>query len=103
RPARCGDASGRPFWALWQGWLFRVLVVSSLLAGVLGPMLYFEFSYVADLATRGASGEQRLLGLYAVIRGWLNVGVLAIQIFGTSGCRWLRPLRRSSTCSAWPD
>ena len=84
RPVRREDASGRRFWALWQGWLFRVLVVSSLLAGVLGPMLYFEFSYVADLATRGASGEQRLLGLYAVIRGWLNVGVLAIQMFGTS-------------------
>src|SRR5207302_106506 len=41
-------------------------------------------SYVADLATRGASGEQRLLALYAVIRGWMNVGVLAIQVFGTS-------------------
>src|SRR5262249_46679075 len=79
-----GDGSDGRFGALWQGWLFRVLVVSSLLAGVLGPMLYFEFSYVADLATRGASGEQRLLGLYAVVRGWLNVGVLTIQMFGTS-------------------
>jgi hypothetical protein len=28
------------------------------LAGVLGPMLYFGFPYVADLVTRGASGEQ---------------------------------------------
>ncbi|TMA52127.1 MAG: hypothetical protein E6J76_08150 [Deltaproteobacteria bacterium] len=84
RPARREDTVGRRFWALWHGWLFRVLVVSSLLAGVLGPMLYFEFSYVADLATRGASGEQRLLALYAVIRGWMNVGVLAIQVFGTS-------------------
>jgi AAA family ATP:ADP antiporter len=78
------DADGRSFWALWQTWLFRVLVVSSLLAGALGPMLYFQFSYVADLATRGPAAEQRLLDLYAVIRGWINVGVLAVQMFGTS-------------------
>jgi AAA family ATP:ADP antiporter len=84
RPMRREDLVARRFWVLWKGWFFRVLVVSALLSGVLGPMLYFEFSYVADLATRGASGEQRLLALYAVIRGWMNVGVLAIQIFGTS-------------------
>ena len=84
RPARPEDPARPRFWSLWQGWFFRVLLLSSLLAGVLGPMLYFEFSYVADLATRGASGEQRLLALYAVIRGWMNVGVLAIQVFGTS-------------------
>src|SRR5262245_844709 len=79
----------RRFWPLWEGGLFRLLVVSSLLAGMLGPMLYFEFSYVADLATRGAAGEQRLLDLYAVIRGWINVGVLAIQLVGTSAVfRW---------------
>ncbi|TMA44611.1 MAG: MFS transporter [Deltaproteobacteria bacterium] len=84
RPARREDTASRRLRGLWRGGLFRVLVVSSLLAGVLGPMLYFEFSYVADLATRGASGEQRLLALYAVIRGWMNVGVLAIQVFGTS-------------------
>jgi hypothetical protein len=84
------EAAARRFRSLWQGWLFRVLVVSSLLAGMLGPMLYFEFSYVADLATRGATGEQRLLDLYSVIRGWINVGVLAIQVIGTSALfRWL--------------
>jgi len=82
--ARREEPAVRRFWLLWQRWIFRLLVVSSLLAGVLGPMLYFEFSYVADLATRGATGEQRLLGLYAVIRGWINVGVLAIQVVGTS-------------------
>ncbi|HXJ36942.1 MAG TPA: cyclic nucleotide-binding domain-containing protein [Candidatus Eisenbacteria bacterium] len=90
RAARREDTAHRRFWVLWRGWLFRVLVVSSLLAGVLGPMLYFEFSYVADLATRGATGEQRLLDLYAVIRGWINVGVLALQVLGTSALfRWL--------------
>src|SRR5262249_41082166 len=78
------ESAVRHLRSLWQRWIFRLLVVSSLLAGVLGPMLYFEFSYVADLATRGATGEQRLLGLYAVIRGWINVGVLAIQLVGTS-------------------
>ena len=84
------EAAARRFRSLWQGWLFRVLVVSSLLAGMLGPMLYFEFSYVADLATHGATGEQRLLDLYAVIRGWINVGVLAIQVIGTSALfRWI--------------
>jgi AAA family ATP:ADP antiporter len=74
----------RRFRRLWDGWLFRVLVLSAFLGGVLGPMLYFQFSYVADLATQGSSGEQRLLDLYAAIRGWINVGVLAIQVVGTS-------------------
>jgi AAA family ATP:ADP antiporter len=74
----------RRFRRLWDGWLFRVLVLSAFLGGLLGPMLYFQFSYVADLATQGSAGEQRLLDLYAVIRGWINVGVLAIQVIGTS-------------------
>jgi CRP-like cAMP-binding protein len=72
------------FASLWEGWLFRVLVLSAFFAGVLGPMLYFQFSYVADLATKGSAGEQRLLDLYSVIRGWINVGVLAVQVIGTS-------------------
>jgi AAA family ATP:ADP antiporter len=80
----------RRFQELWRGWLFRLLVITSLLAGALGPMLYFQFSYVADLATRGATGEQRLLALYAVIRGWINIGVLAVQLLGTSALfRWV--------------
>jgi AAA family ATP:ADP antiporter len=74
----------RRFQRLWDGWLFRVLVLSAFLGGVLGPVLYYQFSYVADLATKGSSGEQRLLELYAVVRGWINVGVLAIQLVGTS-------------------
>jgi AAA family ATP:ADP antiporter len=72
------------FRSLWDGWLFRVLVLSAFCAGVLGPMLYFQFSYVADLATKGSAGEQRLLDLYSAIRGWINVGVLAVQMIGTS-------------------
>jgi hypothetical protein len=72
----------RPLWR--EGRLFHLLVVSALLCGVLGPMLYFQFSYVADLATQGSNGEQRLLDLYARFRGWINVGVLATQLVGTS-------------------
>ena len=49
-----------PIWR--ESRLFRILAVSALLCGVLGPMLYFQFSYVADQATRGADGELRLLG-----------------------------------------
>lgn len=78
------DDAGRRLGPLWRaGNLFKVLVIASLLAGILGPILYFEFAYVADRATQGSGGEQRLLDLYAVFRGWLNVGVLLIQIVGT--------------------
>ena len=68
----------RTFWR--ESSLFRVMVGISFLAGVLGPMLYFEFSRAADLATRTADGEQRLLALYGQLRGWINVGVLAVQV-----------------------
>lgn len=70
---------------LWRGSrLFRILAVSALLCGALGPMLYFQFSYVADRATQGASGELQLLSLYAAFRGWLNVAVLILQLLGTA-------------------
>jgi AAA family ATP:ADP antiporter len=73
------------FRSLWEeGWLFRALAFGSVLSGILGPMLYFQFSYVADLATQGATGEQRLLSLYAQLRGWINVAVLLVQLIGTS-------------------
>ncbi len=78
------DDASRRLVPLWRaGALFRVLVLASLLAGILGPILYFEFAYVADQATQGQGGEQRLLDLYALFRGWLNVGVLLIQVVGT--------------------
>lgn len=67
---------------LWrESWLLRTLVVSAVLSGAVGPMLYFQFSYVADLATRGEGGEERLLSLYAQLRGWLAIGVLLTQIW----------------------
>jgi len=70
-----------PLRSIWQGSsLFRALVCTSFLAGMLGPMLYYEFSSAADLATRTADGEQKLLELYGLLRGWINVGVLALQI-----------------------
>ncbi|HEY2772547.1 MAG TPA: cyclic nucleotide-binding domain-containing protein [Candidatus Binatia bacterium] len=64
--------------------LFRVLVCTSFLAGVLGPVLYFEFSLAADMATRFPEGEQRLLSLYGLLRGWINVGVLLLQLVGSA-------------------
>lgn len=72
----------RAFWS--QSALFRVLVGTSFLAGLLGPMLYFEFSVAADLATRTVDGEQRLLALYGALRGWINVGVLVVQVAGSA-------------------
>ncbi len=73
------------FGLLWQeSRLFQLLVFSALLAGTLGPMLYFQFSYIVDLATRGSNGEMRLLDVYAKLRGFINVGVLVMQLVGTS-------------------
>jgi hypothetical protein len=73
------------FGPLWRdNRLFRLLAVSALLGGCLGPMLYFQFSYVVDLATRGSNGEMRLLELYAKVRGGINAGVLCMQLIGTT-------------------
>jgi CRP-like cAMP-binding protein len=72
--------------ALWrESWLFRTLAISALLCGAVGPMLYFQFSYVADMATRGSGGEEKLLALYGQVRGWLQLGVLVSQL-------WLAPV-----------
>jgi AAA family ATP:ADP antiporter len=60
--------------------LFRLLFVTAVCAGLLGPMLYFQFSYVANLATQGAGGEQKLMEFYAQFRGWIGVGVLGVQL-----------------------
>lgn len=79
--APAGPASRPTLRELWaESSLFRVLVGSAFLAGVLGPMLYFEFSRAADLATQVPDGEQELLELYGLLRGWINVGVLAVQV-----------------------
>jgi hypothetical protein len=66
---------------LWRtSQLFRLLVVSTLCSGLVAPMLYYQFSYVADLATAGAGGEHRLLSFYARFRGWINTGALLLQL-----------------------
>jgi Cyclic nucleotide-binding domain len=70
-----------PLWR--QSRLFRLLALSALLAGTLGPMLYFQFSYIVDVATRGSNAEMRLLDVYAKLRGFINVGVLGMQLLGT--------------------
>ena len=87
RTRRAGDVPRAiallvPLWR--ESRLFRILAVSALLCGALGPMLYFQFSYAADRATQGANAELQLLSLYAAFRGWLNVAVLALQLLGTA-------------------
>jgi len=52
-----------PIWR--ESRLFRILALGALLGGTLGPMLYFQFSYIVDAATHGTNGEMRLLDLYA--------------------------------------
>lgn len=93
-PARLTHTAQRPvahvaplarFGPLWrESRLFRVLAFGSLLGGTLGPMLYFQFSYIVDAATHGHNGEMRLLDLYAKLRGFINAGVLAMQLVGTA-------------------
>ncbi len=73
------------FLGLWRdNALFRILLLVGLASGLLGPILYFQFSYVADLATAGADGEERLLALYAQVRGWLSIAILIAQLVATS-------------------
>jgi hypothetical protein len=70
--------------------LFRLVFVSVLCSGLLGPMLYFQFSYVADLATQGVEAEQQLLSFYARFRGWIHVVMLIIQLGVSSRLyRWM--------------
>jgi len=67
---------------LWrESTLFRLLVVTLFCGGLLGPALYYQFSFVADAATSGPEGEQRLLDLFAQFRGWLNVAMLGTQLW----------------------
>lgn len=91
RPSRSGAkpagfAATASFADLWrESDLFKLLVVVALCGGILAPMLYWQFSYLADRATQGADGEVRLLAFYASFRGWISVGVLGAQLFATSG------------------
>ncbi len=80
------DAAESTAGSLWREHaLFRLLVITTLCSGVLGPMLYFQFQYVADLATTGQGGEEKLLAFYAQFRGWIYGAVLVIQLVGSGG------------------
>jgi len=83
-----GDPGGGLAGRLGELWgenrLFRLLLVMTVCTGLLGPMLYFQFSYVADLATQGEDGAAKLMDFYSKFRGWISVGVLATQIGLTS-------------------
>ncbi|HXV35898.1 MAG TPA: cyclic nucleotide-binding domain-containing protein [Myxococcota bacterium] len=78
RPAS-DDSSFRELWSRSE--LFRLLFIGAVASGLLGPMLYFQFQFVAD---RAAAGEEGLLALYAQFRGWIHVGVLATQLTVTA-------------------
>jgi len=78
---RRADGSMAGFRELWsENRLFRLLFVVTICSGLLGPMLYFQFSYVADIATQGAGAEQKLFAFYSKFRGWIGIGVLATQL-----------------------
>jgi ATP/ADP translocase len=80
------SALGARIGALWEeSPLFRQLSVITACSGVLVPMIYFQVSYTADVATAGADGEERLMALYAQIRGALNAAILVTQLTLTSG------------------
>jgi len=81
--------------ALWrESRLFRLLLVTVLLSGMLAPMLYFQFQWVVGQATTGIAGStdrlKDLIALYSVFRGWVNLGVLVAQLaFVSSLYRWI--------------
>ncbi len=63
---------------LWRSSvLFRLLLVTALCSGILAPMLYWQFQYVADLNT---VGEEALLAFYARFKGYVYGGVLITQL-----------------------
>ncbi len=80
--------------------LFRLLVLPALCGGLLGPVLYFEFSYVADASTSGPQAEQELLALYSQFRGWLNIATLFAQLWLSS--RLYRRLGVPLAVALWP-
>ena len=87
--------------ALWrESALFRHLLGGVLCAGILSPVLYYEFSSLADAATQGGDGEQRLIGLLAQFRGWLNVALLGTQL-GLSA-RVYRRIGLPLSLALWP-
>lgn len=82
-PQEDAPASVRVLWR--ESALFRLLFATVLLSGMLGPMLYFQFQWVAHDATQSSPESlQRLLRLYALFRGWVNIGILIAQLTLTS-------------------
>lgn len=69
------DGTLRKLWD--RSVLFRLLLLTALCSGVLGPMLYYQFQYVADLNT---GNEGALLAFYARFKGWVYGGVLVSQL-----------------------
>ncbi len=70
------------FRALWsESQLFRLLFVAAAASGLVAPMLYVQFQYVADQAS---AGEAALVALYADIRFWIGAVVLATQFIVTT-------------------
>jgi CRP/FNR family cyclic AMP-dependent transcriptional regulator len=82
RRRRASGPSPREIWR--ESRLFRLLLVPALCGGLLGPVLYYEFSYLADASTTGPQAEQQLLALYAQFRGWLNIATLFAQLWLSS-------------------
>lgn len=84
-PPVAGLEATRSLARLWrESGLFRLLFLTTLFSGLLSPMLYFQFSYVADLATSGQGGEEKLLALYAWLRGWMNLAILLAQLLAVT-------------------
>ncbi len=66
---------------LWnEGGLFRLLFVPALCAGILGPMLIFEFFHVVEVAKSGPDGQENLIAFFSIYEGWIGVGVLITQL-----------------------
>ncbi len=98
---RAGGSSAPGLASLWQqSLLFRLLALAVVAGGLLGPVLYFEFSSAADLATAGPGGEARLLALYAQVRGWLAVAILVTQL-GVSS-RLYHAIGLPLSLATWP-
>ena len=67
---------------LWsESQLFRLLFMGAAASGLVGPMLYIQFQFVADQAS---TGEAALVALYSDIRFWIGCVVLATQFIVTS-------------------
>lgn len=70
--------------ALWrESPLFRLVLAIALASGLVGPMLYVQFTYVADVSN---PGEASFLSFISLVRSWLGGVTLVAQLFFVS---WL--------------